>query len=164
MSGPAQITDAAQALAHLARTHGLPVLAAVDTDDPHLLAALGLDITITLTRDTDQIHATITERDLGQQATLALHADLAHARITDPANPYASPTTPAPQTPPPRRPRAPTPPHRPRKHPFKPPPAPSQTPPPPRRPLPSLPPGNRLPAPAHPGAGTQAGTTATTPT
>ncbi|MFC8230619.1 DnaB-like helicase C-terminal domain-containing protein [Streptomyces sp. NPDC057287] len=98
LSGPAQITDAAQALAHLARTHGLPVLAAVDTDDPHLLAALGLDITITLTRDTDQIHATITERDLGQQATLALHADLAHARITDPANPYASP--PAPQTPP----------------------------------------------------------------
>lgn len=99
LSGPAQITDAAQALAHLARTHGLPVLAAVDTDDPHLIAALGLDITITLTRDADQIHATITERDLGPQATLALHADLAHARITDPVNPYASPITPAPQAP-----------------------------------------------------------------
>ncbi|MFI0908784.1 type II toxin-antitoxin system prevent-host-death family antitoxin [Streptomyces sioyaensis] len=100
LSGPAQITDAAQALAHLARTHGLPVLAALDTDDPRLIAALGLDITITLTRDVDQIHATITERDLGPQATLALHADLAHARITDPGNPHASPTTPAPQAPP----------------------------------------------------------------
>ncbi|MFE9132145.1 type II toxin-antitoxin system prevent-host-death family antitoxin [Streptomyces sp. NPDC007148] len=100
LSGPAQITDAAQALAHLARTHQLPVLAAVDTDDPHLLAALGLDITITLTRDADQIHATITERDLGPQATLTLHADLAHARITDPASPHAS-TTPPLQAPPP---------------------------------------------------------------
>ena len=98
LSGPLQITDAAQALAHLARTHELPVLAAVDTDDPHLIAALSLDITITLARDADQIHATITERDLGPQATLTLHADLAHARITDL---YASPTTPAPQTPPP---------------------------------------------------------------
>lgn len=96
LSGPVQITDAAQALAHLARTHELPVLAAVDTDDPQLIAALSLDITIILTRDADQIHATITERDLGPQATLTLHADLAHARITDPATPYASPTTPAP--------------------------------------------------------------------
>jgi hypothetical protein len=95
LSGPAQITDAAQALAHLARTHELPVLAAVDTDDPQLIAALSLDITITLTCDADQIHATVTERDLGPQTTLSLHADLAHARITDPTNPYASLTTPA---------------------------------------------------------------------
>lgn len=95
LSGPAQITDAAQALAHLARTHELPVVAAVDSDDPRLIAELSLDITITLTRDADQIHATITERDLGPQAALTLHADLAHARITDPAIPYASPTPPA---------------------------------------------------------------------
>ncbi|MGW2056751.1 DnaB-like helicase C-terminal domain-containing protein [Streptomyces sp. NPDC001840] len=109
LSGPPQITDAAQALAHLARTHELPVLAAVDTDDPHLIAALSLDITITLTRDADQIHATVTERDLGPQATLTLHADLAHARITDPTHPYASPTThtPAPPTPPAATPHAP---------------------------------------------------------
>ncbi|WP_030327397.1 DnaB-like helicase C-terminal domain-containing protein, partial [Streptomyces sp. NRRL B-3229] len=96
LSGPSQITDAAQALAHLARTHELPVLAAVDTDDPQVIAALSLDITVTLTRDADQIHATITERDLGPQTTLTLHADLAHARITDPAALSASPTTPAP--------------------------------------------------------------------
>ncbi|MEV5582206.1 DnaB-like helicase C-terminal domain-containing protein [Streptomyces parvus] len=100
LSGPSQIADAAQALAHLARTHELPVLAAVDTDDSHLIAALSLDITITLTRDADQIHATVTERDLGPQATLTLHADLAHARITDPAHPHGSAVTPtpAPQT------------------------------------------------------------------
>ncbi|MEU0283283.1 DnaB-like helicase C-terminal domain-containing protein [Streptomyces sp. NPDC006195] len=96
LSGPCQITDAAQALAHLARTHELPVLAAVDTDAPQLIAALSLDMTITLTRDADQIHTTITERDLGPQTTLTLYADLAHARITDPANPYTSHTTPAP--------------------------------------------------------------------
>ncbi|WP_261717192.1 DnaB-like helicase C-terminal domain-containing protein [Streptomyces sp. FZ201] len=109
LSGPAQITDAAQALAHLARTHELPVLAAVDTDDPRLIAALSLDITITLARDADQIHATVTERDLGPQATLTLHADLAHARITDPTHPYASTgtPTPAPQTPPAVTPHAP---------------------------------------------------------
>ncbi|MFF7647039.1 DnaB-like helicase C-terminal domain-containing protein [Streptomyces canus] len=107
LSGPTQITDAAQALAHLARTHELPVLAAVDTDDPQLIAALSLDITVTLARDADQIHATVTERDLGPQATLTLHADLAHARITDPIHPYASPTTPAP--PPAASPNTPTP-------------------------------------------------------
>ncbi|MER7911424.1 DnaB-like helicase C-terminal domain-containing protein [Streptomyces sp. NPDC096068] len=95
LSGPAQIADAAQALAHLARTHELPVLAAVDTDDPQLIAALSLDITITLIRDADQIHATVTERDLGPQATLTLHADLAHARITDPDAGAVAPTPPA---------------------------------------------------------------------
>ncbi|WP_078953172.1 MULTISPECIES: DnaB-like helicase C-terminal domain-containing protein [Streptomyces] len=100
LSGPAQITDAAQALAHLARTHELPVLAAVDTDAPQLIAALSLDITITLTRDADQIHATVTERDLGPQATLTLHADLAHARITDP-DPDAGAVTPTPPAVPP---------------------------------------------------------------
>jgi len=84
LSGRQRVTDAAQALAHLARTHELPVLAAIDTDDPQLLAVLAPDVTLTLTRDADQVHATITERDLGLQATLTLHADLAHARITDP--------------------------------------------------------------------------------
>ncbi|GAA1929603.1 hypothetical protein GCM10009716_41590 [Streptomyces sodiiphilus] len=89
LSGP-RLTDAAQALAHLARTHHLPVLAALDTDTPDLIATLGLDITLTLTRDTDQAHLTLTERDLGTQDTLTLHADLAHARLTDPINPNAS--------------------------------------------------------------------------
>lgn len=137
LSGPAQITDAAQALAHLARTHELPVLAAVDTDDPQLIAALSLDITITLARDADQIHATITERDLGPQATLTLHADLAHARITDP---YASATatTPAPQAPPPAaHPYAPAPTSQtPPQAPTSPSPDPTPTQPAPRRPSP----------------------------
>jgi prevent-host-death family protein len=87
LSGAARITDAAQALAHLARTRGIPVLAAIDTDDPRLLAHLALDVTVTLARAADQIHVTVTERDLGLQTTLILHADLAHARITDPPAP-----------------------------------------------------------------------------
>lgn len=96
LSGPG-LVDAAQALAHLARTRHLPVLAVLDTTDPDLIAALGLDITLTLTLtpdtsrypDPDLIRLTITERDLGTQATLTLHADRAHARITDPIDPYA---------------------------------------------------------------------------
>ncbi|MFK4272518.1 type II toxin-antitoxin system prevent-host-death family antitoxin [Streptomyces milbemycinicus] len=93
LSGP-RLTDAAQALAHLARTHHLPVLAALDTTHPDLITALGLDVTLTLTPDpdtTNHIRLTITERDLGTQATLTLYADRAHARLTDPAefDPYA---------------------------------------------------------------------------
>ncbi|WP_395292161.1 DnaB-like helicase C-terminal domain-containing protein [Kitasatospora hibisci] len=93
LSGP-RLTDAAQALAHLARTRNLPLLAAVDTADPDHLAALGLDITITLApytghygRDGD-LDVRITERDFGTLATIALHADTAHARITDYVDPY----------------------------------------------------------------------------
>ncbi|MFJ4681560.1 DnaB-like helicase C-terminal domain-containing protein [Kitasatospora sp. NPDC088783] len=93
LSGP-RLTDAAQALAHLARTRNLPLLAAVDTTDPDHLAALGLDITITLAPYTGRygregdLDARITERDFGTLATIALHADLAHARITDYTDPY----------------------------------------------------------------------------
>jgi len=87
LSGADRIRDAAQALAHLARTHRIPVIAAVDTDTPDLVAALALDVTLILTRDTDQIHARLTERDLGTQAAITLHADLTHARITDPPAP-----------------------------------------------------------------------------
>ena len=112
LSGP-RLTDAAQALVHLARTHHLPVIAALDTTDPTLIAALGLDVTLTLTRDTDQAHLTLTERDLGTQATLTLHADLTHARLTNltpydphaglrnltPEEPRATNPTPAPEPP-----------------------------------------------------------------
>lgn len=83
LSGPQAITDAVQALAHLAHTHHLPVLAALDTDDPHLLTALSADLTLTLTRDDTHARLTITERDLGPLATIALTADLTHARFTD---------------------------------------------------------------------------------
>lgn len=121
LSGTDRIRDAAQALAHLARTHRIPIIAAVDTDTPDLVAALGLDVTLTLTRDTDQIHARLTERDLGTQATLTLHADLTHARITDPPthpgrqndtttapSPEASSDTASTATAPARHPTAPT--------------------------------------------------------
>ncbi|MCF1596700.1 DnaB helicase C-terminal domain-containing protein, partial [Streptomyces muensis] len=83
LSGPQAVTDAVQALAHLARTRHLPVLAALDTDDPHLLSALSADLTLTLTRDDTHARLTLTERDLGPLTTVALTADLAHARFTD---------------------------------------------------------------------------------
>nr|BEK71262.1 hypothetical protein KPHV_84890 [Kitasatospora purpeofusca] len=94
LSGP-RLTDAAQALAHLARTHHVPVLAILDTDHPDLITTLGLDTTLTLhphpDAPTTQLHVTIAERDLGTQATLTLTADRTHARLTDPTpfNPYA---------------------------------------------------------------------------
>ncbi|MER5356668.1 DnaB-like helicase C-terminal domain-containing protein, partial [Kitasatospora sp. NPDC002551] len=111
LSGP-RLTDAAQALAHLARTHHVPVLAILDTDHPDLITTLGLDTTLTLhphpDAPTTHLLATIAERDLGTQATLTLTADRTHARLTDPTpfNPYATapeappaPTTPAPEAP-----------------------------------------------------------------
>ncbi|SEG85216.1 prevent-host-death family protein [Actinacidiphila yanglinensis] len=100
LSGP-RLTDAAQALAHLARTLHIPVLAAVDTDHADTVATLSLDTTLTLTPDTGnphQTHLTITERDLGTQAVLTLHADLTHARLTE-APPHAPSTRPTPTQP-----------------------------------------------------------------
>ncbi|MFI6118039.1 DnaB-like helicase C-terminal domain-containing protein [Kitasatospora sp. NPDC051164] len=105
LSGP-RLTDAAQALAHLARTHHVPVLAILDTDQPDLITTLGLDTTLTLhphpDAPTTQLLVTIAERDLGTQATLTLTADRTHARLTDPTpfNPHAHrPAPEAPNTP-----------------------------------------------------------------
>ncbi|MFF2375095.1 DnaB-like helicase C-terminal domain-containing protein [Streptomyces xiamenensis] len=101
LSGP-RLTDAVQALAHLARTHHVPVLAVVDTDQPGLIASLGLDTTLTLhphqpthrhpADPTSQVLLTVAERDLGPQHTLTLTTDPAHARLTDytPFDPYAN--------------------------------------------------------------------------
>ncbi|MGW2631529.1 type II toxin-antitoxin system prevent-host-death family antitoxin [Streptomyces chattanoogensis] len=87
LSGPTAIADAVQTLAHLARTRQLPVLAAIDTDDPTLLQALATDLTLILTRDGTHTRLTVAERDIGPLTTVTLTADLAHARITDPATP-----------------------------------------------------------------------------
>ncbi|MEU3560340.1 DnaB-like helicase C-terminal domain-containing protein [Kitasatospora sp. NPDC006786] len=116
LSGP-RLTDAAQALAHLARTHHVPVLAILDTDHPDLITTLGLDTTLTLhphpDAPTTQLLITIAERDLGTQATLTLTADRTHARLTDPTphDPYThprpapeAPNTPAPTAPAPEAP------------------------------------------------------------
>lgn len=83
LSGLTAITDAVQTLAHLARTRHLPVLAVLDTDAPCTVATLDTDITLTLTRTSEQAHLAIAERDFGTLATLHLHTDLPHARITD---------------------------------------------------------------------------------
>ncbi|MFG2825300.1 DnaB-like helicase C-terminal domain-containing protein [Kitasatospora sp. NPDC048365] len=104
LSGPHAIADAVQALAHLARTRHLPVLAALDTDNPELIATLAADITLTLTPDTvaGRVHLAIAERDLGPLATLHLTADAAHARLTDsalPAQTQQDTPTPAPNVP-----------------------------------------------------------------
>ncbi|OPC76610.1 hypothetical protein B4N89_44780 [Embleya scabrispora] len=101
LSGPAAVLDAVQALIHLARTHDLPVVAVLDTDDPHLVAAASLDITLTLTRDVDRVHAAVAERDLGTHTTTILRADLAHARLTDLPTPPTAPGPPAPGSTPP---------------------------------------------------------------
>ncbi|MER0485141.1 DnaB-like helicase C-terminal domain-containing protein [Streptomyces sp. Edi2] len=98
LSGHQAIADAVQALAHLARAHNIPVLAALDTDDPAVLATVNADLTLLLSREETRAHLTVTERDLGTLADLALTADLPHARFTDPA-PHTSPT--ADPTPPP---------------------------------------------------------------
>ncbi|MGW2871640.1 DnaB-like helicase C-terminal domain-containing protein [Kitasatospora sp. NPDC001225] len=93
LSGAPALADAGQALAHLARTHHLPVLAALDTDNPDLIHALAADVTLTLTPDSapttfgtggSRVRLAVAERDLGHLATLTLAADPAYARLTDP--------------------------------------------------------------------------------
>ncbi|MFI1200454.1 type II toxin-antitoxin system prevent-host-death family antitoxin [Streptomyces sp. NPDC020883] len=96
LSGPTAIADAVQALTHLARTHHLPILAALDTDDTALLQSLAADLTLTLTsdgtraQDGTRTELAITERDLGHLTTIPLTVDLTHARLTDytPFDPY----------------------------------------------------------------------------
>ncbi|MCX4516002.1 ATP-binding protein [Streptomyces sp. NBC_01619] len=76
---------ASQALASLARTLQVPVLAIMDSDDPALLAVLDTDVLLTLTPTTSpsRVKVTVTERDLGTIGSAYLQPDLLHARFTD---------------------------------------------------------------------------------
>ncbi|MYZ35186.1 MULTISPECIES: DnaB-like helicase C-terminal domain-containing protein, partial [unclassified Streptomyces] len=88
LSGPA-LPEAARALAHLARTRNMPVVAVLDTADADALAALdAAHLTLTLTRTGLDAQVTVAERDFGELTTVPLGADLASARFTDaPAHP-----------------------------------------------------------------------------
>ncbi|WP_269453143.1 type II toxin-antitoxin system prevent-host-death family antitoxin [Yinghuangia sp. ASG 101] len=89
LSGPA-VADAVQALAHLARTRNVPVLAVVDSDldDSRVLGDAPADVTVLLTghptHEAHWVHAGVSERDLGPIGDAVLLADLAHARLLDP--------------------------------------------------------------------------------
>lgn len=101
LSGPA-LPAAARTLAALAHRLRVPVLAALDTTDPAVLAALNPDVTLVLTREGDRAAARLAERDMGEQTTIPLYADFARARFLDhdqdvaPAEPVAPPATPVP--------------------------------------------------------------------
>ncbi|MFC5149029.1 DnaB-like helicase C-terminal domain-containing protein [Streptomyces aureoversilis] len=82
LSGPA-LPAAARTLAHLARTHQVPVLAVLDTDDPHAVAALAPGLTLTLTRAGEHAELAVVEPDFGCLAVFPLTADLACARFTE---------------------------------------------------------------------------------
>jgi antitoxin (DNA-binding transcriptional repressor) of toxin-antitoxin stability system len=98
LSGNA-LPAAARTLAHLARTLHLPVLAALDTDAPEVLAALNPDVTLALTRDGEYAQVIVAERDFGPVATVQLRAELSYARFTD--APTSQPSGPAPAATPP---------------------------------------------------------------
>ncbi|MFF2601324.1 DnaB-like helicase C-terminal domain-containing protein [Streptomyces californicus] len=80
-----QLPAAARTLTRLARQSGLPVLAVIDTDDPHLIQQLDPDVTIhlTLRKNDGTAEITVAERDFGPLATARLNEDLAHARFTN---------------------------------------------------------------------------------
>ncbi|MET7604938.1 DnaB-like helicase C-terminal domain-containing protein [Streptomyces avermitilis] len=82
LSGRA-LPAAAQALTHVARLLKVPVVAAVDTDEAELVAALDADVTLTLRRQDDRAEVEYAERDFGTLAHAVLRADLACARFTD---------------------------------------------------------------------------------
>ncbi|MGI5414043.1 DnaB-like helicase C-terminal domain-containing protein [Streptomyces chartreusis] len=80
-----RLPDASQALATLARTLHVPVLAVVDSTDPALLSLLDADITLTLapTDDPSKVQVTVAERDFGAIGSAYLGLDLLHARFLD---------------------------------------------------------------------------------
>lgn len=80
-----RLPDASQALATLARTLHVPVLAVVDSTDPALLSLLDADITLTLapTDDPAKVQVTVAERDFGAIGSAYLGLDLLHARFLD---------------------------------------------------------------------------------
>ncbi|GHC90096.1 DnaB-like helicase C-terminal domain-containing protein [Streptomyces flavofungini] len=82
-----RLPQASQALAALARTLHVPVLAVVDSDSPALLALLDADILLTLTpaADPSQVQVTVAERDFGAISSAYLIPDLLHARFLDAA-------------------------------------------------------------------------------
>ncbi|MFE7274778.1 DnaB-like helicase C-terminal domain-containing protein [Streptomyces sp. NPDC057623] len=80
-----RLPGASQALAGLARTLHVPVLAIVDSDDPSLLGLLDADILVTLapTADPAKVQVSVTERDFGAIGSAYLRPDLLHARFLD---------------------------------------------------------------------------------
>jgi antitoxin (DNA-binding transcriptional repressor) of toxin-antitoxin stability system len=88
-----RLPDASQALAALARTLHVPVLAVVDSADPTLLSLLDADVTLMLaqTDDPSKVQVTVVERDFGAIGSSYLRPDLLHARFLDAgASPVAS--------------------------------------------------------------------------
>ncbi|CAM5331161.1 DnaB-like helicase C-terminal domain-containing protein [Streptomyces chartreusis] len=80
-----RLPGASQALATLARTLHIPVLAVVDSADPTLLGLLDADVTLTLapTDDPAKVQVTVAERDFGAIGSAYLGPDLLHARFLD---------------------------------------------------------------------------------
>lgn len=94
LSGTA-LPTAARILTHTARTTGIPILAALDTTDPHTLATLRPDTLLTLTPYGDLVQVTLTEGDFATSAHTYLRPDFTHARFTDTTT---DPHPPAPHT------------------------------------------------------------------
>ncbi|MGQ4347960.1 DnaB-like helicase C-terminal domain-containing protein [Streptomyces sp. SAS_275] len=93
----AHLPKASQVLRELARSHNVPVLAVLDTDDPAVVNVLDADVVLTLTNTAGQqvTSVTVAERDLGIIATTSLRPDLAHARFLDTTpSPNPAPATP----------------------------------------------------------------------
>ncbi|MCH6164046.1 hypothetical protein [Streptomyces marispadix] len=96
----------------LARTHHLPVLAVVDTDDPTLLDTLRADVVLRLERTGDTARLAVADDDIGM-GDVTLYPDFVHARFLDTPDPHTPPQPP----PPPPAPRTKQPPpHPPAEH------------------------------------------------
>lgn len=98
LSGEA-LPGATRALARLARARDIPVLAAVDTDDPARLAELRADVVLLLQRDGEMARLTVAEADMVSHGiSLPLTPDFARARFLD-GDTHPRPATTAPQPP-----------------------------------------------------------------
>lgn len=91
LSGTA-LPAATRDLMRLAREHQLPVLAALDSDDPDLLARLRADVVLRLERDGETARLTVADSDFGTDphASLRLRPDFLRARFLDSSPPGPS--------------------------------------------------------------------------
>lgn len=98
LSGDA-LPTATRALTRLARDHGLPVMAAVDSTDPALLSTLHADVLLRLERDGEDARLTVTDADFAAAPpeAITLRPDFLRARFLD--TPLSqTPAAPAPPT------------------------------------------------------------------
>ncbi|MET9777684.1 type II toxin-antitoxin system prevent-host-death family antitoxin [Streptomyces sp. NPDC006367] len=84
LSGP-RLASEGHTLSRLAADLGVPVIAALDTDDSAAIRALDPALALIVSRSDHNARIDVVDRDLGQLGSVILTPDLGNARFLDPA-------------------------------------------------------------------------------